>query len=107
MGTLFPRMQDMLCLTPSRRAWVAGILCIASLVRAHPAAQRQNDENSIKAAFLYNFTKFIDWPEAAFPATGAPFTMCVFANAGFRHELEAIMRGEQVRGRMVSVAVPD
>jgi hypothetical protein len=97
----------MLRLIPSRRAFAAGILCIGAILRAHPAAQRQNDENSIKAAFLYNFTKFVDWPESAFPGSGAPFTMCVFANDGFRQELEAIMRGEQVRGRMVTVAVPD
>jgi hypothetical protein len=106
MGTLLPRTLSMLRLTSSRRAWAAGILCMVALLRAHPEAQRQNDENSIKAAFLYNFTKFIDWPESAFPGSGAPFTMCVFANDGFRRELEAIMHGEQVRGRTVTVAVP-
>jgi hypothetical protein len=107
MRTQLPRTLRKLWLTPGRRACAAGILCIVAVLRAYPAAQRQNDENSIKAAFLYNFTKFIDWPESAFPGSGAHFTMCVFANDGFRRELEAIMLGEQVRGRLVAIAVPD
>ncbi len=67
--------------------------------RAHPG------EDAVKAAFLYNFTKFIDWPESAFSGSSAPFTVCVSAGDGFQREVQGIMQGEQVRGRPVIVSV--
>ena len=64
----------------------------------------QAGEAAVKAAFLYNFTKFIGWPSTAFANEGAPFTVCIFAGDDFRREVEAMMGGEQVQGRRVAVA---
>ena len=66
----------------------------------------QAGEAAVKAAFLYNFTKFIDWPSAAFPDAAAPFTVCLFAGDDFRREVETMMTGEQVHGRRVALASP-
>lgn len=35
-------------------------------------------ESEIKAAYLYNFTKFITWPAASFSSPGAPLKICIF-----------------------------
>jgi hypothetical protein len=80
----------------------------ASLVSAPAGAQRaQMAEQALKAAFLYNFTKFIDWPESAFPGRSTPFKVCVLADDAFRREVEGILRNEQVRGRPIQVRLPE
>jgi hypothetical protein len=71
-----------------------------------PSAQTEAGEQVLKAAFLYNFTKFIDWPESAFADASTPFTVCVFADTPFYGRVTAIMEGEQVRGRPVVVTRP-
>ena len=49
------------------RMSTAALVAVVLLVQAAPLAQRpQADEEGVKAAFLYNFTKFIDWPSSAF-----------------------------------------
>lgn len=87
------------------RQWVACLITALVFVSAGPAAQQpDSSEAAVKAAFLYNFTKFVDWPDAAFPQPATPFLVCAFADATFRAELEAILRNEHVRGRPIAVA---
>ena len=92
---------------PGRRvghAWPALLLLFIACLSAANSAQETREEQ-VKAAFLYNFTKFVDWPESAFAAS-SPFVVCVFADEGFRKELETILSHEQVRGRQIAVAPP-
>ena len=77
------------------------IACLSAAVRA-----QETREEQVKAAFLYNFTKFVDWPDSALPPS-SPFVVCVFADDGFRKELEAILSQEQVRGRHITIAPPN
>ena len=87
-----------------RTGWAALLLlAIASL--SVPVSAQGTREEQIKAAFLYNFTKFVDWPDTALPPSSS-FVVCVFADDGFRKELEAILSHEQVRGRQITVAPP-
>jgi hypothetical protein len=80
--------------------------CAAALllVSAAASSQPEADEAGVKAAFLYNFTKFVEWPDSAFATPSSPFVVCVFADADFRRKLEATLQGERVRGRPTSVA---
>jgi hypothetical protein len=70
------------------------------------ASQEAPGESAIKAAFLYNFTKFVDWPERAFAGSSAPFAVCVLADDAARRAIAATMRNESVRGRPVEVTFP-
>jgi len=55
-------------------------------------------EYQVKAAFLYNFAKFVDWPGE--PAgTGAPLVITVFGKDPFGPALENIVLGRTVNGR--------
>jgi hypothetical protein len=85
----------------TRRLWALLLLLLACLCAA--ATAQETREEQVKAAFLYNFTKFIDWPDSAFPDS-SPFVVCVFADEGFRRELETILSHEQVRGRQITMA---
>jgi hypothetical protein len=90
---------------PTRRQWVT-CLATAILLAAAPAAAQRPDtsEGAVKAAFLYNFTKFVEWPPAAFSQPSAPFVVCAFADEAFRKELTGILASEQVRGRQITIA---
>ena len=89
----------------ARRHWLTCCATLILFVCVTVTAQRPGtSEESVKAAFLYNFTKFVDWPDTAFAQPSAPFVVCAFADAGFRKALESILANEQVRGRPVSIA---
>jgi hypothetical protein len=90
---------------PNRRQWLTCLVTSLLSVSMTAAAQRpESSEAAVKAAFLYNFTKFVDWPDSAFPQPSGPFLVCAFADAAFRGELEGILRNEQVHGRPIAIA---
>jgi hypothetical protein len=90
---------------PKRRQWLTCVAAAILLAPGPAAAQRSGStEAAVKAAFLYNFTKFVEWPEAAFAQPSAPFVVCAFAGAAFRRELEAILQNEQVGARQIAIA---
>jgi uncharacterized protein DUF4154 len=58
------------------------------------------EESQVKAAFLYNFGKFVKWPNGQSPQS---FTICVLGKDPFGPELDSIVSGELVDGRAVTV----
>jgi hypothetical protein len=60
-------------------------------------------EYQIKAAFLYNFTKFVEWPPARFPDGSSPLVIGVLGRNPFGAELEKIVQGRTVNGRAILV----
>ncbi|MGF7079352.1 YfiR family protein [Mucilaginibacter sp. UYCu711] len=53
-------------------------------------------EYQVKAAFLYNFTRFISWPASAFNSPKAPFIIGIVGNDPFGSYLEDIIDQEKV-----------
>jgi hypothetical protein len=62
----------------------------------------QSLEYQVKAAFLLNFTKFVEWPAAAMPPD-KPFSICILGSDPFDGALDQIVAGESVNGRKVVV----
>jgi hypothetical protein len=60
-------------------------------------------ETQIKAAFIYNFTKFVQWPSEAFPSKETPITIGIFGETPLAAELSAIVAGRTVNGRPIVV----
>ena len=82
-------------------ATVAALVVVsAAPVQAQSQAAR---EYEIKAAFLYNFTKFVEWPPEAFPDDSAPIVMAVLGPDPFGSTLDKIVAGKQVDGRPLIV----
>lgn len=67
------------------------------------AQNRAHSEYEVKAAFLFNFAKFIDWPESAFPTQQSPFTVCVIGPDPFGHALEENLLGKAIDERSVEI----
>lgn len=66
-----------------------------------PAARGQEmDEYQVKAAFLYNFAKFVEWPSQAFKTPQDPILVCVFGHNPFGGALEEVIRGKSIDGRV-------
>jgi hypothetical protein len=73
-------------------------LLLALLAVLRGSAQDPSLEYRVKAAYLFNFTKFVEWPAGAIPE-GMPFTICVAGNNPFASTLDDTIRGETVSGR--------
>ena len=60
-------------------------------------------EYEVKAAFLLNFTKFIEWPDNAFADSQSPIAICILGKDPFGRALDEIVQGEAVNARKVTV----
>ena len=92
--------------TVSVRAFVFFILFLAVLgTRGGSSAHAQlsgDREYLIKAAFLYNFLKFVEWPVEALPEISDTITTCVVGEDPFGNALESI-RGKTVKNRSLAI----
>ena len=84
-----------------RRAWMAWLLVWVSLATSHPA--KAAEEYQVKAAFLLNFTKFVEWPEGAFEDEHAPLAICILGEDPFGSALNDMVKGEAVNGHEVVI----
>jgi hypothetical protein len=87
----------------ARALLISAILAAAALVCVPAAGAAAPGEYQVKAVFLYNFTRFVAWPEAAFESATAPFVVGVFGADPFGGELEEVVRGEKAHGRPLVV----
>jgi hypothetical protein len=81
-----------------RRVAIGFAVLWAALCPRLTLAQRSAAEDQIKAVFLFNFVKYVDWPDAP-PGTSASIRMCVPANPEFLAVLRTTVQGEVVNGR--------
>lgn len=66
-------------------------------------AQAISKEYQVKAAFLYNFTKFVDWPPQRFATDTSPIVIAVLGKNPFQQELAGLVKGRSVNGRLIDV----
>lgn len=79
----------------------AGMLVFA--VSASAGAQRvEAPEASVKAAFLYKFAGYVEWPPRT-GGVGEPFTIGVLDSDAVAQELEKLVPGRSIAGRPVAV----
>jgi len=60
-------------------------------------------EYQVKAAFLLNFTRFVEWPPGAFESTASAFVICILGDDPFGNVLDQVVEGESVGGHRVAV----
>ena len=83
----------------TRRIVRTGLLAIAMLVCTHALAENAAQgpsEYQVKATFLYNFVKFIDWPATR---NEGPIELCVLGKDPFGGALGRAVEGKTVNGR--------
>jgi len=83
-------------------AWIRPVLfsiVVSCVLGASMGSSNINREHRVKAAFLYNFAKFIDWPGNK-PDQG--FQFCIIGEKSLGMAMEAVA-GKTVRGQVISV----
>ena len=73
-----------------------GILFPSALAGSVPG------EAEVKAAFLINFIKFVEWPDSAFQSSDDLFVLCIVGNDSIEASLEKF-NGKTVSGRVLNV----
>jgi len=90
-----------------RREGAAGWLPLLALVglvfAATPVQADEVDEYELKAAFLYNFAKFVQWPEGSAAAGNPDIRVCVLGSPERAEIVVAVMEGKEVEGRALNV----
>ena len=90
--------------TRQRRRGASLLLALIAVATAsRPAApQSAPPEYEVKAAFLYNFTKFVEWPPEAL-AAGDPVVVAVVGEDPFGRALERVFQGKTVQEHPVVI----
>jgi hypothetical protein len=88
-----------------RRCCRSGILFLALLLLA-PAGRLQAQESlpseyQVKAAFLFNFAKFVTWPAGDFAGPDAPLVIGVYGDDPFHGDLKIMVAGKRIKGHPV------
>jgi hypothetical protein len=96
------------CRRPAaRRGSLALLLAVAGLFMLCPgriqAESAVSKEYQVKAAFLFNFCRFVEWPSSTFSGPAAPIVIGVLGNDPFGSALDDIVHDETVRGRTLVV----
>lgn len=85
-----------------RRTWVCALALALGPAALWPVHGQRLAEYEVKAAFLFNFVKFVEWPAEALPA-GGPLLICVLGDDPFGDALDAITKGERVGGHETAI----
>jgi hypothetical protein len=72
------------------------------LLPAPSLALSESEELQAKAAFIYNFCKYIDWPADRFASNSSPIVITVLCHHSTQDAFETI-RGKSAGGRMLEV----
>jgi hypothetical protein len=87
-GICFFLIAASLCLIPSR------------LVSANGQAQ---DELLVKAAFVFNFAQFVDWPADTFSSSDSPIIIGIIGSDPLAEAVAQSIQGKTAKGRPFSV----
>jgi YfiR/HmsC-like len=74
-----------------------------ALVLLFTSFARAESEYDVKAAYLFKFTKFIEWPSVAFASAEAPFVIGVIGRDPFEGGLDRLIQGNTTGARRLEV----
>lgn len=89
---------------PFARALVLGVVLAWTCGRSADAGaeSEQASEYAVKAAYLFNFARFVTWPAGAFPEPATPLTICILGADPFGTVLDGMLADETVEGRKLA-----
>lgn len=80
----------------------AAAFCAIALMIA-PGHALEASDLAIKAAFLFKFGFFVEWPSAAFPSNDSPINLCVVGDDPFGAALDDAVKGQKIGDRAVTL----
>lgn len=83
---------------------LAGVVCLfVSGTMETRAATPAAREYEVKAAFLFNFAQYVEWPAGAFSSPTAPIIIGILGDDAFGQTLDQTIRDETVKDRPIAV----
>ena len=89
-------------LTLLRRIALAGAMTALGLVASTTASAQAVSEPAVKAAYLFKFAGYVEWPASQATAE-APFVIAVVGAEDVAAELERLVPGRTIHGRRIVV----
>ena len=84
--------------------WIGfGIIAAIALLSPSGQAIPTQSEYALKSAFLYNFCRFIDWPESAFSSANDPFIIGIAGDDPFGSLLNDTIKGKKYRNHPIRI----
>ncbi len=98
-GAAVPRVHAM------RLGFALAFIILISIVDSSGliAQTKAATEYQVKAAFLFNFAKFVEWPPSAFSDPKQPLDICVYGHDPFGTALEDALLGKTIGERRVGL----
>jgi hypothetical protein len=86
------------------RATLIGCLSLALLLSAKAMAQEtQPSEYQVKAAFLFNFAKFVEWPPESFAGETSPLAIGILGDNPFGSALEGTVQDKTINSHSLAI----
>ena len=86
------------------RATQIACLSLALLLSADAGAQEsQPSEYQVKAAFLFNFAKFVEWPPGSFAGATSPMVIGILGDNPFGSDLEQTIQNKTINNRLIVI----
>lgn len=85
------------------RLWILAGVMLVGMMSAKMPAQDAPPVYDLKAAFLYHFGQFVEWPATSFASPGAPLVIGLYGIDPFHGDLERIVAGQNINGHPVVV----
>jgi hypothetical protein len=79
------------------------LACVFMTSTSLYAQTAEPTETQVKAAFLFNFIKFVDWPATSFAKPGSSISVCIVGSDEFSSAFEGLVKGKDLGGRTLSV----
>jgi hypothetical protein len=70
---------------------------------ALPVQSQEAKDPDVKAAFMFNFMKFVEWPSGVLPSSG-PIAACVMGNSAVAESLTDAVKGRLISGHQIAVS---
>lgn len=89
-----------------RREWLACALTVACWTATPRCAAQIGSaatESQVKAAYLFKFSGYVEWPEQAFEKADSPFVIGIVAADAFADVLEQTVTGRNLNGHPMAV----
>src|ERR1700722_2798032 len=99
MGRLLSRPT----IPPAPGLTIAFLVLLLVLAASSGAASAPPREYEVKAAFLYNFARFVEWPSGTFSSPKDPLIICVLGQDPFGTDLEETVKGRTAGDREIVI----
>jgi hypothetical protein len=79
------------------------ILAVPPIVGTGFAGETQPTEYQLKAAYIYHFAQFVDWPASAFPQPNSPIIIGILGKNPFGNSLEQTVEGKVLNNHPLTI----